>query len=140
MIAKLFANNFRCLVNFEIEFDSFGVLCGPNGSGKSSVFDVLKLVRDLANGDASLGGEAERDTKQLEFTNWLDSTVQEFEIQLVLGDDLFTYLIHLEQVSHEVKPRVCREMATCNRKELFERDLDGVRLKKGRRNPDRLSA
>ena len=42
MITRLYANNFRCLVAFKTEFDSFGVLCGPNGAGKSSVFDALR--------------------------------------------------------------------------------------------------
>lgn len=131
MISKLFANNFRCLVNFEISFDSFGVLCGPNGSGKSSAFDVLKILRDLASGDAVLGGENERDIKHLEFTNWLDSSIQEFELHLSTGGQQFTYLLHLEQVSHELKPRVLRERATCNKRELFDRNLDGVSFQKG---------
>ena len=61
MITQLYANNFRCLVGFETQFESFGVICGPNGAGKSSVFDVLKLIRDLATGDGYLGGEGERD-------------------------------------------------------------------------------
>jgi|SRR5437588_9615323 len=66
MITRLYANNFRCLVAFETQFDSFGVLCGPNGAGKSSVFDVLDLIRNLATGVAYLGGESERDVRNLE--------------------------------------------------------------------------
>jgi energy-coupling factor transporter ATP-binding protein EcfA2 len=130
MITRIYANNFRCLVAFEINLDSFCVLCGPNGAGKSSVFDALKLVRDLGTGDAVLGGDNERDIRQLEFTNWLDSPVQEFELSLAAEGHQFTYLLHLEQVSHELKPRVLREQATCDRKELFVRDLDGVRFQK----------
>ena len=70
MITRLYANNFRCLVAFRAEFDSFGVLCGPNGAGKSSVFDALYLIRNLGTGDSLLGGEGERDVPFLEFTNW----------------------------------------------------------------------
>ena len=81
MITRLYANNFRCLVTFEAKFDSFGVLCGPNGAGKSSVFDVLRLIRNLATGDSYLGGQGERDIPNLEFTSWLpESRVQEFEV------------------------------------------------------------
>ena len=61
MITRFYANNFRCLVAFKTEIDSFGVLCGPNGAGKSSVFDALRLIRNLATGDAYLGGSGERD-------------------------------------------------------------------------------
>ena len=64
MITRLYANNFRCLVAFEAKFGSFGVLCA-NGAGKSSVFDVLRLIRNLATGDASLGSEGERNFPSL---------------------------------------------------------------------------
>src|SRR5947209_12014494 len=82
MITRLYANNFRCLVAFKAEFDSFGVLCGPNGAGKSSVFDAIGLIRTLGTGDGVLGGTGDQDVKRLELTNWLDSKVQEFELGL----------------------------------------------------------
>jgi energy-coupling factor transporter ATP-binding protein EcfA2 len=130
MITRLYANNFRCLVTFEVRFDSFGVLCGPNGAGKSSVFDVIGMLCNLATGEALLGGAGERDIPSLEFTGWLDSMVQEFEIDIEVDGHAFGYLIHLEQRSSELKPRVLREQATCDRRLLFERDLDGVKFQK----------
>ena len=130
MITRLYANNFRCLVAFETQFESFGVLCGPNGAGKSSVFDALKLVRNLATGDCFLGGEGPRDIARLEFTNWLDSTVQEFELGVTAEGHSFEYRIHIEQVASDKKPRIIREQATCDKQTVFERDLDGVRLQK----------
>ena len=131
MITQLYANNFRCLVAFDTKFESFGVICGPNGAGKSSVFDVLKLIRDLATGDSYLGGEGERDIKRLEFTNFgPDSTKQEFELGVTAEGHSFKYLLHLEQVASGEKPRILREQATCDNRELFDRDLDGVRFQK----------
>jgi ABC-type lipoprotein export system ATPase subunit len=130
VITRLYANNFRCLVGFETEFESFGVICGPNGAGKSSVFDVLKLIRDLATGDSYLGGEGERDIKRLEFTNWLKSTIQEFELGVTAEGHSFKYLLHLEQVASDEKPRILREQALCDNRELFDRDLEGVRFQK----------
>jgi predicted ATPase len=133
MITRLYANNFRCLVAFEVEFGPFGLLCGPNGAGKSSVFDVLRLIRDLATGDALLGGEGERDIEHLEFTEWMQSTVQEFELGLHAEGRRFQYRLHLEQAASEHKPRVIQESASCEGRELFERDLKGVRFKKSDR-------
>ncbi|HXR08179.1 MAG TPA: AAA family ATPase [Candidatus Acidoferrum sp.] len=118
------------MVAFQTQFESFGVLCGPNGAGKSSVFDVLKLIRDLAAGDSYLGGDGERDIKRLEFTNWLDSPTQEFEIGVVAEGHTFEYLLHIEQAASDEKPRITRERATCDKRELFERDLQGVRFQK----------
>ena len=114
MITRLYANNFRCLVAFEAQFDSFGVLCGPNGAGKSSVIDVLKLLRDLATGDAYLGGEGEKDVRELEFTKWLNITTQEFELKVTAEGHEFQYQLHLQQVVNDEKPRVIHERATCD--------------------------
>ncbi len=130
MITRLYVNNFRCLVAFETHFEPFGVLCGPNGAGKSSVFDVLKIIRDLATGDSYLGGEGERDITRLEFTNWLDSTVQEFELGVTADGRSFEYRLHIEQTAGELSPRIVRERAVCDKREIFDRDLEGVRFQK----------
>lgn len=128
MITRLYANNFRCLVAFDTPFDSFGVLCGPNGAGKSSVFDALELVRNLGTGVAYLGTEGEPNIPALEFTNWLDSTTQEFELGVTSEGHSFEYLLHIEQVARYEKPRIVGERASCDGRSLFERDLDGVRF------------
>ena len=130
MITRLYVNNFRCLVAFEAKFDSFGVLCGPNGAGKSSIFDVLILIRDLASGDAYLGSEGERSIARLEFTNWQDNKIQEFELGLTAGGHFFEYVLHIEQAADREKPRIILERANCDQRNLFERNLEGVRFQK----------
>lgn len=130
MITRFYANNYRCLVAFEAEFDSFGVLCGSNGSGKSSVFDAIALIRALGVGDGILGGTGEFDVANLDLTSWLDSKVQEFELDLTVeGQEIrFKYVIHFEQAADFEKPRIVFETATCDDRILFERKLDGVRF------------
>ena len=51
MIKRIYINNYRCLVAFEMHFNEMDVLCGMNGTGKSSVFDAMRLIRDLAVGN-----------------------------------------------------------------------------------------
>jgi len=135
MITRLYANNFRCLVAFDTSFDSFGVLCGPNGAGKSSVFDAVRLIRNFGAGHGLLGGTGEQDVPKLEFTKWLDSTIQEFELSLSVDGHTFDYVVHLEQTADFEKPRVLHEKAVCDKQSLFERDLDGVRFHKSDGNP-----
>jgi hypothetical protein len=130
MITRLYANNFRCLVAFDAMFDSFGALCGPNGAGKSSVFDAVRLIRNLGTGDGLLGGTGDQDVPQLEFTKWLDSKIQEFEVSLSVDGHAFDYALHLEQTADFEKPRVIHEKALCDKQPLFERDLDGVQFQK----------
>src|ERR1035437_1261537 len=136
MITRLYANNFRCLVAFETQFESFGVLCGPNGSGKSSVFDALRLIRDLGTGDGLLGGNRDQDIPFLEFTNWQkgtsqESTTQEFELGVTSQNHAFEYFIQIEQKADFEKPRFLKERASCDGRVLFERDMDGVRFLRG---------
>jgi len=130
MITRLYANNFRCLVAFEATLDSFGVLCGPNGAGKSSVFDALRMLRNLGTGDGMLGGTGEFDIPRLEFTEWLDSTTQEFELNLSAGGHKLEYAIHIEQTADFEKPRIILEKALCDGTVLFERDMEGVTFQK----------
>ncbi len=130
MITRLYVNNFRCLVNFKAEFSSFAVLCGPNGAGKSSVFDALRLLRSLGIGDALLGGTGENDIPGLEFTEWLDSRVQQFELGLSVEGCAFEYAIHIEQTFNAEMPRVIHEKALCDGQPLFDRNTEGVRFLK----------
>jgi len=130
MITRLYVNNFRCLVNFKAKFDSFSVLCGHNGAGKSSVFDALRLLRNLGTGDAILGGTGEHDVPRLEFTDWLNSTVEEFELGLSVDGYTFDYVLHIEQKIDFEKPRITKEEARCDGKLLFERSLEGVEFEK----------
>ena len=116
MITRLYVNNFRCLVNFKAEFDSFAVLCGPNGAGKSSVFDALRLLRNLGTGDALLGGTGEQDVPRLEFPRWDDkATTQQFELSLSADGHSFDYLLHIEQKADFEKPRIILENAALRR-------------------------
>lgn len=134
MIKRLYVNNFRSLVAFEMRFDSMNVLCGVNGAGKSSVFDVIQFICSLAIGNCFFGkdsDESRRIISHLDFTRWMQSPVQEFEIELTYDDYLFKYVIHLEQQDNHI-PRIIKETAVCNDKEIYTRNLDGVDFDNGR--------
>jgi hypothetical protein len=87
-------------------------------------------MRDLATGEGNLGGDGARDIPNLDFTTWNASTFQEFELSVTAEGHEFEYLLHLEQVSADVKPRIIRERATCDGRELYDRNLEGVRFLK----------
>lgn len=120
MITRLYANNFRSLVAFEARFDSFGLLCGPNGAGKSSVFDALRVIRDLATDE--LETDDKRAIRYAEHTNWLDSKVVEFEVDIQADGRSFMYRLHIEQIAEAERPRVIFEEVTCHDMLVFKRD------------------
>ncbi len=45
MIKRLYIDNYKCLVNFDLKLDELSLLLGPNGVGKSSVLDVVYALR-----------------------------------------------------------------------------------------------
>lgn len=47
MVTRLYVDNFRCLLGFELRFGETNVLVGANGTGKTSVLDVLGRVQNL---------------------------------------------------------------------------------------------
>jgi DNA repair exonuclease SbcCD ATPase subunit len=48
MIRRLYINNLRCLVNFELDFTDLpsSLIVGQNGTGKSSIIDALEIITD----------------------------------------------------------------------------------------------
>ena len=48
MLKRLYVHNYKCLVNFEINFDKdISLFLGANGSGKSTVFEVLTKLKQV---------------------------------------------------------------------------------------------
>jgi predicted ATPase len=78
MLTRLYATNYRCLVNFEFKPNAKQLIIGRNGTGKSTVFDVLAMLRDFAvRGQPcqdSLGGKTR--------TGWQDVAEQTFELDV----------------------------------------------------------
>ena len=130
MLTRFYANNYRTLVAFDIRFDSMAVFCGANGSGKSSMFEAIQFVRDLATGNCFLGDLGSRTpnvVSKLDFTFWMKSDMQEFEVEFDINGQQLEYLIHLEQTA-SFEPRITKEIARCDGKELYTRDLSGIKF------------
>lgn len=124
MIKRLYASNFRTLVNFEVDFGPLTLLLGPNGSGKTTVFDVLRLVRDF------LGGE--RTATELfattTLTRWQQVEVQSFEITVAGRGGEFLYRVEVEHERARQRCRVRVEKLTFDGKTLFESQLQDNQL------------
>ena len=50
MFNRLWVDNYKCLVNFELRLGETALLLGANGSGKTSVLDVVRALRQLLSG------------------------------------------------------------------------------------------
>ena len=55
MLTRLYADNYKCLVDFELRFGDTTLLLGTNGAGKSSVLDVVYRLKQVLVGGRQVG-------------------------------------------------------------------------------------
>ncbi len=78
MLKRIYADNYKSLVNFDISLDNINLFLGVNGSGKSAVFEILRKIKDLAAGE----GKASDFFLLDDFTRWQNSPLQTFELTI----------------------------------------------------------
>ncbi|PZV26145.1 MAG: ATPase [Snowella sp.] len=54
MLKRFYVDNFRCLVDVELNFDSINLFLGDNGSGKSTTFEALSKLQRLTTTDSNV--------------------------------------------------------------------------------------
>jgi len=124
MLKRLYANNYRCLVNFEMSFNALTLLLGPNGGGKSTLFDVLFGIRRLIVDNARIGDVfMSEDT-----TAWVNKNEQSFELDVQGEDGLFSYRLVISHNPDIGKQRIDLEQLLLDGKPLFEFKQGEVQL------------
>ena len=124
MLKRLYANNYRCLVNFEINFDELILLVGPNGGGKSTLFDLLYGVRHLIVDNAKVN----EIFPAKDLTAWVKSPEQAFELDVQGQDGLFSYKLVISHNPDIKKQRIELEHLILDGKPLFEFKQGEVQL------------
>ncbi len=124
MLKKIYVNNYRCLVNFELVLGKMIILMGPNGGGKSTLFDLLRNIRRLLVDNARVN-----DVFPAEDLNaWAGSTRQSFEFHVENGKDVYVYKLIITHNPDSNKPHIDLEMLTVNGHPLFEFKQGDVQL------------
>lgn len=134
MIKRVYASNFRTLVNFTVPLDPLTLLLGPNGAGKTTIFDVVRLLRDFLRGEPVwMDGKMVGPTTTELFpsstrTRWQDVDVQSFEIALGGKGGEFVYRLEIEHDRVGQRCRVRTEKLTYDSRPLFESTLHDNQL------------
>jgi predicted ATPase len=118
MIKRLYIDNYRCLVNFELLFQELSLLLGPNGVGKTSVFSVLFAMRRLLSGEARVTDTDIFPTSTL--TRWQRREMQVFEMDVLLEGDELRYRLEIEHERKTRKARIFLERLESRGKPLFD--------------------
>ena len=126
MITRLYADNFRTLVNFELQLGPMNLLLGPNGSGKSNFLKVIWRIRDFV----CTGKNSTASFPIRSLCRWDTRKTQTFEIDLRSKEGTYTYRLEVE---HDVEHKRCRvngERLTHNQKPIYVSGTNGARLYK----------
>ncbi|WP_224364776.1 AAA family ATPase [Hyalangium versicolor] len=97
MLTRLYVDNYKCLVNFDLRLEREHLLMGGNGSGKSTVLEVLSTLRLLLH----RGGMVDEFLPASSLTRWQRRTRQTFEVEVTL-DAQSQYRYRLE-VEHDLQ-------------------------------------
>ena len=125
MIRRIYADNFRCLTNFELELDQINIFLGPNGSGKTSVFDALRKIQNLTVRGARIEDEfPQRDLSCLRS----DNQVQQFELEIVVDQENYEYMLKMKHNLDRNSMWIDQEILSHNKKPLFVHEKGITRL------------
>src|SRR5262245_38155066 len=124
MLKRIFADNFRALVNFEFRPGQLSLLLGDNGSGKTSVFDVLGKLRDL-----TVLGIPASDLFSFSRTRWETRDVQRFEIDVQNDGGTYRYALEIQHPEQpQGKPFIRSEAVTLDGDFLYRFSAGEVHL------------
>lgn len=99
MLKRIYVDNFRCLVDFELCFDDIHLFLGPNGAGKSTVFEVLRKIQAFV----SRAEEVAEVFEPHDLTRFMNSPQQTFELEIEGNGGRYKYelAIRHEQANRE---------------------------------------
>ena len=98
MFKRLYVDNYKCLVNFDLAFQDLTLLLGPNGTGKTSVLDIIYALRLLLWGTHRIAEPEIFPSRTL--TAWQTRTLQIFEVEAELPGGTVVYKL---QIEHDTK-------------------------------------
>jgi predicted ATPase len=125
MLTRLYADNYRCFVNFEFRPEACNLLIGANGSGKSTVFGVLIALQNLL----SHGRPIAEAFPPVNLTVWEhERSIQTIEMDLSGPSGAYRYQLLVEHDRARDIVRIRREELMCEGAPLFRCDNGHIEL------------
>lgn len=110
MFKRLYVDNYKSLVNFDLRFDELTLILGVNGVGKTAVLDVVFALRQLLSGVAEVTDRGVFPASTV--TRWRGRPTQTFETEAELGGIAFCYRLEVEHDFETRKSKISSESLT----------------------------
>jgi ABC-type multidrug transport system ATPase subunit len=123
MLKRFYANNFRCLENFQLDLGGpSSLLIGPNGAGKSTVTHALAILQRAARGTNRVA----QLVKPTDFPRGNSEAPMRFEVDVEIEGRAYHYALALEYPKGFRELRVFEEVLTCDGQPRYARRLSAV--------------
>lgn len=129
MLKRLYIHNYKCLVNFEINFDQdVSLFLGANGSGKSTVFEVLTKLRMVIVDEEKIINVF----NYFDNPRWLNNDTKDknihFELDVEVKDFIYRYVLVICFSKSSIEPKIREESLYKNNKRIIESNDKGTFL------------
>lgn len=131
MIQRLYVHNFRCLENFELIIKGMPsvLLIGKNGSGKSTIARALEILQTIGRGVNRMGElEKIKLISPKDFVRGRSDVPIRFEIEVLLNEKLYKYVLALELPERFKELRVFEEQLLVSGSPIYSRQGAQVTL------------
>ena len=115
MLKRVYIDNFRSFVNFELPLAQQQLILGLNGTGKSTLLEVLQAIKGLISGEQNPDIFFPATT----LTRWQTLSKQTFELDVELGS-LYQFRLELDSWGSPPRTRIKRESVMCDKRLVFE--------------------
>lgn len=126
MFKRIYVDNYKSLVNFDLRLQNLTLLLGQNGAGKTAVLDVVYALRRLLEGTARVTDQDVFPPSSL--TRWQGRNAQSFRLEVELEGDAFNYCLDVAHYRGERRARINLETLSRNGGALFSFVGGEVRL------------
>ena len=126
MFRRIFIDNYKSLVNFDLRLQDLTLLLGQNGAGKTAVLDVVYALRRLLEGTARV---TDRDVfPPSSLTRWQERNVQRFRLEAELEGGVYEYCLDVEHDRRGRRARIALERLSKDEGRLFNFAAGDVQL------------
>jgi ABC-type molybdenum transport system ATPase subunit/photorepair protein PhrA len=120
MLTRIYIDNHRCFVNFDLRLKSKQLILGLNGTGKSALLNVLRKLRDFAVVGYKIDQVFDAESR----TRWQTLPRQTFELEVTGNGGTYVYTLWVETPNEPQRSHVIKEALEFNEKPviLFHED------------------